>query len=184
MNSTNRRIKKGLVPEPSVKMKARDYAIRLLKYERAGDMEGFRAYLGQVEMFCCRVGASLNGGFTWQKMRAANERWQAVYKAYRTRNSDQPPPEPFYWSLPYLTVLRNLLAKREQLGTVEFWKRIVELENEVSAVGAKRCVTFKDVFENIEATDFDPQFMFDFQGTRNRSLEEEFNQYLGQGSFS
>ncbi len=178
--------KKHGAPKHPKTIKARDFAVQLLKYERKGDKEGFERYLAVTERACRESGTSLTDTSAYRQMRAANERWQAVYKAYRARNGDTPPPVPFYWSLPYLTVLRMLLAQRAQMSAQDFWSRIVALENEISSTKAVLCVTFKEEFMAVPADDFDNDLVLEHMAGVKHSgvLNDTLTQYLAQGSFS
>ena len=125
-------------------MKARDHALQLRTAIRNNDIPEYERLLKELEETCRLVAVSQQR--KGDRLRQAFDKWKAVYLALRTRNGDLPPPEPFYYSGPYLTVLKTVIANRDVLGERLFRYTIAHVGNEALNAGATICVMFDKLY--------------------------------------
>jgi hypothetical protein len=133
-------------------MNARDHALGLLAAIKQNDVPTFERLLKELEESCRSIAANRDHK-DGNRLRTAFEKWKATYLALRQRNNDLPPPEPFFYSGPYLTLLRTVISKRELLGETAFRYLAADIVQKARHARAHRCVMFHTLYqENVGHT--------------------------------
>lgn len=154
---------------------ARDHALELLKVIARGDEAAYRLAIAELEESCRLPGRKPDRLWIVHRMRAASEKWKAVYLAIRKRNGNVPPPEPFYYSGPYLQILKTLIAQKE--GDTDFYVKLLLLGNHATG-GASRCVLFHTLFEEQLALTPRSDLALHYTKPRLYLLNDLYQQYL------